>query len=156
MPRFFCNYIIVTKYSVFLILSRHFHHKKAAIMTAFLRYRSSSLYRLLFPILLIRYNLTPFIFRFFPRHFHGNMGKPTVLFCPVPMLYIRGNRDNHPRDKADGLFSFFLIPSLACGTNQNLSAALFRVMDVPVIPAARLKSYIGKEYRAFSKFGKRV
>ena len=47
-------------------------------------------------------------------------------------------------------FALLLIPALAGGADQQLTAAAFGVVDMPVVPAARLKGDIGQEHRALS------
>ena len=45
-----------------------------------------------------------------------------------------------------GFFAPFLIPTSSIGTEQQLSAALFCLVNVPVVAAARFKGHIGNEY----------
>ena len=70
------------------------------------------------------------------------MAEPTVLFGTVPVFYICGYRNYHSGNKADCLLALFLIPAFSVYADQNLAAALPGMMDVPVIPAARLKGYV--------------
>ena len=74
------------------------------------------------------------------------MGKPTVRFGPMPVLHFRRDDDDCARLQADRFFSFFLIPSASGRTDENLTAAGFGMMDVPVVAAARLKGDICKAY----------
>lgn len=73
------------------------------------------------------------------------MRKPAVLLCAVPVLYALGNNDDRTGYKTNCDLAVFLIPALACGTDKELTAAFFSVVDMPVIAASRLKGYICEE-----------
>ena len=60
----------------------------------------------------------------------------------VPVFDFRRNIDAVARLHLDCLFAFFLIVTAACHADKDLSAAILCMMDVPVIAAARFKSYI--------------
>ena len=68
------------------------------------------------------------------------MGKPTVRSGSVPVLYFRRDVDYIAGVQFFGGLAPFLIVSASCCTKQDLSAAM---VDMPVVPAARLKGDIG-------------
>ena len=59
----------------------------------------------------------------------------------MPVLYTLRNIDAVARLHFNSFFSPFLIVATSCYTDQNLSAALFCVMDMPVIPALNWTPY---------------
>ena len=83
------------------------------------------------------------------------MGKPAVLLCAVPVLHVRRNGDHRARHKAHGRLALLLIPALAGRADNHLPAALGRVVDVPVVAAARLKGHVG-ENQTVLRAGQRV
>lgn len=93
-------------------------------------------------IFLIRHRLAPLIFGIFPRNLNSKMRKPAVLCRPVPMLHARFNIDHVSGNQLSRFFAPFLIIPFSGNANQNLSAALGRMVNVPVISAPRLKSHI--------------
>ena len=74
----------------------------------------------------------------------------------MPMPDLRRNGNHHPRRQADRRFAFLLIPALAGGADQNLTAAFFCVMDMPVIAAARRKGDIGKKNPCLARICQRL
>ena len=50
-------------------------------------------------------------------------------------------------------FALLLIPALAGGADQDLSAAALCMVYMPVVPAARLKSNVCQKYRALAGLG---
>ena len=93
-------------------------------------------------IFLIADRLTPFSFCIFPRNLNGKVAELTVRGCAMPVLHSRRNIDGIARHHQDRLFSPFLIIAPACNTDQYLTPALIRMVDMPVIAAARFKSHI--------------
>lgn len=79
--------------------------------------------------------LQPFIRCIFSGAFHCQMAEPAVRLCAVPVLDFCRNGDYIARLQAARRFAFFLIPSFAIDTNQNLSAAGRRMMNVPIVAA---------------------
>ena len=63
------------------------------------------------------------------------MRKPAVFFRAVPVFYFCRNCNYSSRCQADSFFTFFLIPSLTCSTDQELSATFCCMMNMPVITA---------------------
>jgi len=55
-----------------------------------------------FIVLLVGNRFEPLVGRVLGRHFHGDMGKPAVLGCPVPVFGLRGNIDNITGNKLPG------------------------------------------------------
>lgn len=79
--------------------------------------------------------LQPFIRCIFSGAFHCQMAEPAIRLCAVPVLDFCRNGDYIARLQAARRFAFFLIPSFAIDTNQNLSAAGRRMMNVPIVAA---------------------
>ena len=67
-------------------------------------------------------------------------------------------RDNNNRTgcQAYRLFARLLIPSLTGGTDQDLTAAAFSVVDMPVVPTPRLKGNIRQKNRTTARLSQRV
>lgn len=61
------------------------------------------------------------------------------------MLYLGGDRYDIAGLQALGRLACLLIPALAVYTDQQLTAALGGVVDMPVVPAAGFKSDVGNE-----------
>ena len=74
----------------------------------------------------------------------------------MPVLYLGRNHDDSSGFQADRIFSFLLIPAASCRTDQDLAASGFGVMDMPVVAASRLKSYIGDHQRTLSRICQRI
>ena len=72
------------------------------------------------------------------------MAEPAVGLGTVPMLDVGRDGDHGAGSQADGRFALFLVPAFACGTNQQLAAALGCVVDVPVVAAAGFKGNVGQ------------
>src|SRR5574344_782251 len=68
------------------------------------------------------------------------MLKPTVFGGTVPMFHFCRDGDYFSRCELYGRLSPFLIPTATGYANQYLNAFM---VDMPVISAARFKSYIG-------------
>lgn len=66
---------------------------------------------------------------------HGDVAEPAVLLGAVPVLHLC--RDHHQTALMEGNsgLALLLIPALAGGTQQQLSAALGGMVDVPVVAA---------------------
>ena len=61
----------------------------------------------------------------------------------MPVLHVRRNVDDCAGEDLDGGLALLLIPAAACDTDQHLSTAFRRAVDMPVVAATRLKRYIG-------------
>ena len=70
------------------------------------------------------------------------MREPAVLCCAMPMLHAGRNVYAVTRLHRNRFLAPFLIPSSAPDTDQNLAAAAFGMMDMPVVLTARLKGNI--------------
>ena len=79
---------------------------------------------------------------FFTRNFYCQMREPAVLCCAMPMLHAGRNVYAVTRLHRNRFLAPFLIPSSAPDTDQNLAAAAFGMMDMPVVLTARLKGNI--------------
>ena len=84
------------------------------------------------------------------------MGEPAVSFGSVPVLYFRRDRDDSPRLQAHRLFPLFLIPAAPGCADQDLSAAGFGMVNMPVVAAARLEGDVREEDGALPRFCQRV
>ena len=60
----------------------------------------------------------------------------------MPVLYFSGDIDAVSLLHLNCFFSLFLVISSSTYAYQNLCATIFRMMDMPVITAPRLKGYI--------------
>ena len=106
-----------------------------------------------FGIVFVVYCLQPLVAGLFAGHFHGNVAKPAVRLGTVPVLHLRRNDNDRSRGEAYCIFPFFLIPAFARGAAEDLPAAGFRVMDVPVVAAARFKGDVCQTNGAFAGLG---
>ena len=77
-------------------------------------------------ILLIGDGLAPLVRAGGARSLEGHVAHPAVGGSAVPQLHL-------------------CVPSFAIGDEQDLAAAVFRMVDVPVIAAARLEGDVGDE-----------
>ena len=89
--------------------------------------------------------LAPFITAVFAGAFYCNVAEPAVLLGTVPVLDLRRNGNDHARFQFHSRLALFLIPALAGSADQDLSAAFGGVVNVPVVPAARLKGHVGQK-----------
>ena len=87
-------------------------------------------------------SLQPLVPAIFAGYLQCQMRKPAVRGGSVPVLYPCGNIDHITRIQFLGFFSPFLIEALPGNADQNLSAALVRMMNMPVVAASGLKSDI--------------
>ena len=78
----------------------------------------------------------------FSGYFHSQMGKPAVRRSAVPVLYTGHNVDHIAGVQLLRLFAPFLIVAPACHADEDLPAALVRLVDMPVVAAAGFKGYI--------------
>lgn len=69
------------------------------------------------------------------------MGEPAVGCGAVPVLYLGRDVDHVARMQLPGLLAPLLIPAPPCHTDEDLSAALAGMVNVPVVAAARLEGY---------------
>ena len=86
--------------------------------------------------------LQPFVACSLAFNFNGEMSEPGILRRAVPMLYFSGNIDERTRRHLHGILPPFLIVAASADTNQQLTAAVFGVVNMPVIDATGLKGYI--------------
>ena len=93
-------------------------------------------------IVLIPHGFAPFRSGFLSGNFNRKVLEPCVLRSSVPVLYLGWYVHYVSGMKLAGLFAVFLIPSASRYANQHLTAAVFRVMNVPVVAAGRLKRYV--------------
>ena len=63
------------------------------------------------------------------------MAEPAALFGAMPVLDLRGNGHHIAGLQAPGRLALLLIPALAVYADQQLTAALLGVMDMPVVAA---------------------
>ena len=94
-----------------------------------------------FGVLFVGNGLTPFVAAIFAGNFHSNVAEPAVGLGTVPVLDVGRDGDHGAGGQADGRFALFLVPAFACGTNQQLAAALGGVVDVPVVAAPVPKTF---------------
>ena len=88
------------------------------------------------------------------------MTEPGICCRSVIMFYTRFNIYHIPRMQNLRLFAPLLIYTLAGGTDKDLSTTFVCVMNMPVIPASRLKCDINgckkespTKYCAYASFG---
>ena len=86
-----------------------------------------------------RHRLAPLVRGVFAGHFHCQMREPAIGCSTVPVLDLRGNVHHIARMQLQRRFAPFLIVAPACHADKDLSATLCGMVDVPVVPAARLK-----------------
>ena len=79
----------------------------------------------------------------------GDMGEPAAFLRAMPMLDFRRNSNDCTVSQRHRRFPRLLIPPFTGGSDQQLAAAFFRVVDMPVIPASRLKGDICQKKSAF-------
>ena len=108
-----------------------------------------------FGVLFVGNGLAPFVAAIFAGNFHSNVAKPAVGLGTVPVLDVGRDGDHGAGGQADSGFALFLVPAFACGANQQLAAALGRVVDMPVVAAAGLKGNVGQKQAGF-RVGQRV
>lgn len=94
------------------------------------------------PIGSVIHRLQPFIRAVPARNLNCQMGKPAIRCGSMPMLYARRNIHHITGVKLLGFLSPLLIVSPSAYTYQNLPAAGGCMMNMPVIPASRLKGNI--------------
>ena len=87
------------------------------------------------PVLRIIHRLQPFVGAVCSRYFHRKMGKPAVRRCAVPVLDSCRNLDAVSGLHLNRILPPFLIISPSGNADQDLSAAFFGMMSMPVIPA---------------------
>ena len=108
-------------------LTTHLTHKLYAVFPLFSVFQ--------FFVFCIAYRLAPFVAAVFAGAFHCNVAEPAVLFGTVPVLDLCRNGDYCAGFQADGRLSLLLIPALSGSADQDLSAALGGMVNVPVVPA---------------------
>ena len=90
-------------------------------------------------IFLVCYRLAPLIGCLLARYFHCQMAEPAIRSSAMPMLNLCRNIDAVTRFQLDCFLALFLIISTSGYAYKNLSATALCMMDMPVVPAARLK-----------------
>ena len=90
-------------------------------------------------IFLVCYRLAPLIGCLLARYFHCQMAEPAIRCSAMPMLNLCRNVDAVARFQFDCFLALFLIISTSGYAYKNLSATALCMMDMPVVPAARLK-----------------
>ena len=70
------------------------------------------------------------------------MAEPAVCRGAVPVLDVRGNLHHVAGAQALGGLALFLVPAFAIHADEHLPAALARMVDVPVVAAARLEGHV--------------
>ena len=98
---------------------------------------------------------TPLTAAVFSGYFHSQMGEPAVRRSAVPVLYTGHNVDHIAGVQLLRLFAPFLIVAPACHADEDLPAALARLVDMPVVAAAGLKGNVGQKQAGF-RVGQRV
>lgn len=93
-------------------------------------------------IFAVAYGLQPFVGGFCARNFYGEMGKPTVRRCPVPMLHPRRNIHHIARMQFLRRLAFLLIKAASGNADENLPTAALCVMNMSVVAATRFKSHV--------------
>ena len=93
-------------------------------------------------VLLVGYRLEPHILGVLAGHAEGQMGKPAVGGCAVPVLHIGGDMDHGAGQNLLRGLTLLLIPSAAGDADQHLTATLGGLVDVPVVAAAGLEGDI--------------
>ena len=73
---------------------------------------------------------------------NGEVGKPAVFCCTVPMFDTRGNIYYIAGQKKLRFFTPFLIITFSSDTDENLPSAFCCIVDMPVISTRRFKSNI--------------
>ena len=86
-----------------------------------------------------RHRLAPLVRGALTGHFHCQMREPAIGCSTVPVLDLRGNVHHIARMQLQRSFAPFLIVAPACHADKDLPATLCGMVDVPVVPAARLK-----------------
>ena len=91
------------------------------------------------PISFLCHWFTPFVGGTLAGNLHRQMRKPAIGGSTMPVLDLRGNIHYISRMQLLRCLAPFLIVAPACHADKDLPAALCGMMDVPVVPAARLK-----------------
>ena len=125
-------------------LTTHLTHKLYAVFPLFSVFQ--------FFVFCIAYRLAPFIAAVFAGAFHCNVAEPAVLFGTVPVFDLCRNGDYCAGFQADGRLALLLIPALSGSADQDLSAALGGMVNVPVVPASRFKGYVCQKNRCLLRF----
>lgn len=94
-------------------------------------------------VLSIGDRLQPFVRGVLARDLERKMGEPAVGRRTVPMLYAGRDVDDRTGQNLHGRFALLLIPPAAGYADEHLAAALRRMVDVPVVAAARLEGDVG-------------
>ena len=89
------------------------------------------------------YGLAPFGTASLRGHLDCKVRKRAVLCRAVPVLHPRGDIYDVARLQRARRLAPFLIPALPGGNNQNLSPALFSIMNMPVVTARGLEGDVG-------------
>ena len=87
----------------------------------------------------VRHRFAPLGLRAFTRHLNREMLEPGVFRGTVLVLHVCRNIHDVTRLQSLSGLTPLLIPAAARGHEQNLTAALRRVVDMPVVAAPGLK-----------------
>ena len=136
----FCFWVIGYNFDLLLPLLIRLTHFPADVPVQILTFAVSLLFEI--SILLIIDRLAPFGFGTLSGDLLSDMLEPAVLCRPVPVLDVCRNIDHIPGMQLSRFFAPLLIPAASIDADQQLSAALVSVMNVPVVAAARLESHI--------------
>ena len=86
-------------------------------------------------ILCVADRLAPPVAAVLAGNLNGDMAEPAVGLRTVPVLDIRRNGDDIADAQTLRGLALLLIPALAVNTDEQLSAAALRLVDVPVVAA---------------------
>ena len=92
-------------------------------------------------ILCVADRLAPLVAAVLAGNLNGDMAEPAVGLRTVPVLDIRRNGDDIADAQTLRGLALLLIPAIAVNTDEQLSAAALRVVDVPVVAALNWTPY---------------
>ena len=98
-------------------------------------------------VFLIGDRLQPFIGTVHAGDLQGQMGEPAVGSRAVPVLDAGGDVDHVAGMQFPGRLAPLLIVAVSGHAEQHLTAALLGLVDMPIVPAARLKGHIVHPHR---------
>ena len=81
------------------------------------------------------YGFQPFIGGFIPWNLYCQMREPAIRCCAMPVLYANRNIYYTAGTQLLCRFAPFLIVTSSGHADEDLSAAVFRMMNVPVVAA---------------------
>lgn len=104
-----------------------------------------------FMVLLIAYRREPYRRIVLRIGGNGDMRKPTVRCCSMPMLHIGSDFHNVTRKQPAGRLPFLLIVAYACGSNQYLPA----LVQMPTVATTRSERDVEHRNVQFPMFAQR-